>query len=203
MKYEVHRTTVMLSLVPEKGKVFVDVPCGDGQLLAAVVNRYTKLIGYDIAQVRVDNAQGLLKPLAKHLELKVHDVDKGLPLADNSVDVLTCNASIGCFVYPEFFLQEVHRVLKKNGVFVVQIGNYAFLARRLMLLFGRLPKISGFPGFGDGGMLHYFTYAVLAELIEKAGLKITQRSNSGLFAGLRKIWPELLASDIIYQATKP
>jgi hypothetical protein len=69
-------------------------------------------------------------------------------------------------------------------------------------MLGRLPKISSFKGFGDGGMLHYFTYDVLAELLVAQGFEITQATNSGVLAGLRKLWPSLLAPDIIYLATK-
>jgi ubiquinone/menaquinone biosynthesis C-methylase UbiE len=202
MKYELYRDDVIVSLIPNKGKVVVDVPCGDGLLLAKVADRFDTLIGLDISTVRLKNAAKNLSAHARKLELQQHDVDTGLPFASNSVDVLTCNASIGCFVHPELFLDEVNRVLKKDGVFILQIGNYAFLLRRLALLFGYLPKISAFTGFGDGGMLHYFTYDSLAELLRQHNLVVTKTSNSGLLASVRKIWPSLLASDIIYQAVK-
>lgn len=201
-RWETNRESVILSLLPDHGGILVDVPCGDGDLLLKASTRFKKLIGYDISRVRITNAKKLLAKTAGRVELSVQDVDQGLPLKANSVDALVCNAAIGCFVNPEAFLAEAHRVLKPKGTLIIQIGNYAYLTRRLALLMGSLPKISSFRGFGDGGMLHYFTYAVLAELITAQGFQITNQTNSGVAASLRRWWPSLLAPDIIYQAVK-
>lgn len=202
IKYEKHRSDVMSEFINKKYNTLVDLACGDGFFIKKNIHKFKHAIGFDIAKNRIIKAKHELKSYKKNVVLKAHDLDKGIPLKDESVDVAICEASIGCLNDPEFFVKEVHRVLKKNGRFILQIGNYAFISRRITLMLGNLPKISSFQGFGDGGMLHYFTFASLKELLENNGFVIKEKSNSGLFAKFRKIWPELLSSDIIYYATK-
>jgi ubiquinone/menaquinone biosynthesis C-methylase UbiE len=202
IKHELPRQKVIEKFLPSSGQVLVDLACGDGQFLAKQKTQFKTLIGFDISEVRIKKAKQLLKEASHRAVLKVVDLDEGIPLDDKTADVVVCEASLSCFIRPDKVIEEVHRVLKKNGVFIVQIGNYAYLTRRLALLAGNLPKISSFKGFGDGGMLHHFTYASLKELLEEKKFKVTAQANSGVGAQLRKIWPELLAADIIYQAQK-
>lgn len=200
-KYETFRADVISDLASGSHGTLLDLACGDGEYLWKNKQFYSRLIGIDIASNRVKNALKKFKNV-KNAKFIVHDLDVRLPLPDNSVDTAVCEASIGCLVRPDYFLTEVNRVLKKNGVFIVQIGNYAYFPRRIALLLGKLPKISSFSGFGDGGMLHYFTYNSLKELLITSNFTIEEVSNSGLLAKLRKIWPSLLAPDIIYKAVK-
>lgn len=202
MKYEKHRSDVMSEFISKKHNVLLDLACGDGLFIKKNIDKFKSAIGLDIAKHRIVNSKKELQHYKNKVILKVHDLDNGIPLKDSSVDIAVCEASIGCLNDPEFFIKEVNRVLKKNGKFILQIGNYAFITRRITLLLGNLPKISSFKGFGDGGMLHYFTFSSLKDLLEKNGFVIKQKSNSGLFAKFRKFWPELLSSDIIYYATK-
>lgn len=202
IKFENNRSDIITSLLPEKGNVFLDLACGDGNFILKNHKRFTSLIGIDISNKRIKNAKKKLKKIASKIKLITHDLDNGIPLENSSVDVIVCEASIGCLIRPDVFLSEIHRVLKKNGIFIVQIGNYAFISRRIALLFGLLPKISSFKGFGDGGMIHYFTFSSLKRLLIEHNFKILARSNSGIFSRARMIWPSLLSSDIIFKVEK-
>jgi len=199
--FEKYRSDVMLSLIENKKGIFVDLACGNGDFIVQVSSYYRSLYGFDISKKRISNAKNKLKD-QKKIELKVKDLDEGIPVKSYSVNTVVCEASLAYFIRPDLLLEEVFRILKPGGEFIVQIGNYAYLTRRVALFFGNLPKISSFKGFGDGGMIHYFTYFSLKNLLEEKGFEITRKSNSGVFYGLRKIWPELLSSDIIYRAVK-
>ncbi len=199
-RFESYRQDVMISLLPEKGNVLLDLACGDGDLLFKVKDRFAKLVGFDIARNRIANAQKKLKGL--NCILKVTDLDNGIPLEKESIDVVVCEASLQYFYDVEFILKEIHRSLKKGGIFIVQVPNLAYLPRRLSLLLGSLPKTSSFSGFGDGGALHYFTYSELELLLNSIGFRIDEKTNSGVLANLRKIYQKLLAGDIILRVTK-
>ena len=201
-KFEVHRSDVIKKLMPHRGKVLLDLACGNGDFLFSQETKFKKLIGLDISSNRIAEAKKLFKANKNQLQTVVRDLDRGIPLENSTVDVVVCEASLAYFMNPEFVIQEVHRVLKNNGILIIQIGNYAFILRRLALLFGNLPKISSFKGFGDGGMIHYFTYQSLKDLLAENGFSVTQAECSGVLPQVRKILPSLLASDIIYKAVK-
>lgn len=200
-KIERFRRDEMISMLPESGKTFVDLACGDGDFIKQVEGRFDNLIGYDIARNRINNAKDILKGNKKVL-LEVRNLDNGIPLHDDSVDVVVCEASLSYFNDISYILEEVRRILKKNGVFIVQVPNYAFLPRRVALLLGKLPTTSNFSGFGDGGAKHYFTTATLKKLFESNGFNVSAISNSGVFASIRKIRPQLLAGDMIFNVIK-
>lgn len=200
-RFEVYRQNEIIRLLPTRGGVFVDLACGDGNLIYTVQERFKQLIGFDIASNRVNNAR---KKLYKNKEviLKVTDLNKGIPLKDHYVDVSVCEASLGLLYDPEYFLDEINRIIKLKGLFILQVPNFAFLPRRCSLALGRLPKTSSFKGFGDGGMKHYFTYSTLKKLLFDHGFKVIDQTNSGIFPSVKKLWPSLLSSDIIFKAVK-
>lgn len=202
IRFEKNRSEVISSLLPQKSEVFLDLACGDGDLILKNHKKFSKLIGIDISNKRINNAKKKLKRISSKVKLISHDLDQGIPLLNESVNVIVCEASIAYLLRPEVFLSEVYRVLKKDGIFILQIGNYAFISRRVSLLLGRLPKISSFKGFGDGGMIHYFTFTSLKKLLNENNFKILVKTNSGIFSKLRMIWPSLLSSDIIYKSIK-
>ena len=67
-------------------------------------------IGFDIA---------VGPPPAANVELHAQPVDTPLPLADSSVDVVSCLAVIEHVERPDVLAAEAHRILRPGGVFVV------------------------------------------------------------------------------------
>jgi SAM-dependent methyltransferase len=112
-------------------------------------------------------------------------------------------ASLECSVYPPFVIKEIKRLLKPNGVFVVTVGNIAFLPRRFSLLVGKAPVIFGLDDKGfEWDRLHSFTCKGISELVKNEGLDVEILSCSGVFAKRRKIWISLLSGDVIIKARK-
>ncbi len=200
---EINRADVISSLLPQKSRLLVDIACGSGDTSIKLASRFDKVYGFDIARNRILKGNLKAKKMGyKNVVLRVTDINKGIPLKEKTASVVICEASLGCFYLPDFVLSEVHRILKKNGQFLVEVPNYAFFTRRVALLLGRLPKTSSFPGWGDGGTLHYFTYDSLAGLLEKAGFEVKEQTNSGVLPNLRKLRPQILAGDMIFKAIK-
>jgi len=100
----------LVNRVP-KGGVLADIGCGDGAFLkrARMIRPDLKLTGVDL-----DNYLEFIP--AERLDSFVKgDVEKGIPLASESVDYLHCCQVIEHLHTPSLLVKEIHRVLKKGG----------------------------------------------------------------------------------------
>lgn len=93
------------------GTVLVDLGCGHaGSLLEAYADTIARGIGFDVA---------VGPSPAANVELHAQAVDTPLPLADCSVDVVSCLAVIEHVERPDVLAAEAHRILRPGGVLVV------------------------------------------------------------------------------------
>lgn len=98
-------------------------------------------------------------------------------------------------------MQEINRILKTGGAFIVQVPNIAWLPCRFQLLLGMLPITGGFYMGADWEHLHWFTKSVLQELLLKNRFKIESIRCSGVFAKQR-LWISMLDGDLIVKSIK-
>ncbi|KAK8733148.1 hypothetical protein OTU49_017454, partial [Cherax quadricarinatus] len=91
----------------------VDVGCGSGQNTNMYTNYFQQVIGVDVSQEQVQLAT---KSCTHHNVIFKHGLAEHLPVEDESVELLTCCASVHWFNM-ETFYKEVERVLKPGGVF--------------------------------------------------------------------------------------
>ena len=99
----------------------LDIATGTGDL-AIMLSKIekAKIIGLDISQGML--AVGIKKVKAKNLEDTIEMVlgdSEKLPFDDNTFDGITVGFGVRNFENLDKGLQEIHRVLKPNGVFVV------------------------------------------------------------------------------------
>jgi ubiquinone/menaquinone biosynthesis C-methylase UbiE len=201
-RFEKYREEAVIELLPKNGERLLDVACGEGTLIFKVAANFEELWGIDISKERINRAnQEKKKSNLENVNFKIVDVDRGLPFKDGYFDIVTAVAALACFFDPYFVLREIKRVLKKNGVFIAEVPNLAYLPRRISLLFGKQPWTSAGEGW-DGGQLHYFTHGSLEKLLKDSGFKIVKIAGSGIFASLRSWWPSLLSGDLIMKAKK-
>jgi methionine biosynthesis protein MetW len=197
-RYEINREITAYNLIPT-GQRFLDVGCGEGDLVLKVKSKFDEVWGIDISSVRIEKAKGKLHSCRE--ESRIHfiqgDVDDGLPFEDNFFDVVTCIAVLEHVVHPPTVVREIYRVLKPHGILILEVPNFAWLPYRFQLLFGQLP-LTGMPW----AHLHNFTLSSLKELLENACFKITYISCSGIFANIRRRWLTVLASDIVVKCYK-
>lgn len=197
-KYCGNREEIIRKLIPEKNGFFVDFGCGGGYLLEKVQKKYKKAYGYDYS---IDQIQRAQEKQLNNTSFFTFDLNKELPLKNGEVDTVICSSALEYLFRPESFLKEVYRVIKKGGVFIVEVPNIAFLPRRLKMLFGFHPHYNKAPGY-QGGVLQYFTYASLKKILHEAGFIIEKQTNSGLFGKIRSVYGSLLGGDIIYVCRK-
>lgn len=197
-KYEVSREDFAYELLPF-GQRFLDIGCGEGNLVLRAKSKFGEVWGVDVSSVRVEKAKKRLNDYLN--QEKIHfilgDVDEGLPFDDLFFDAVSCVAVLEHVFYPPALIKEIYRVLKWRGELIVEVPNFAWLPYRLQLLSGKLP-VTGM----EWAHLHNFTQTSLCYLLKSHGFTITQILCGGIFAYIRRWWPSALASDLVVRTEK-
>ena len=110
-------------------RVALDVCCGSGKLTGLLADRGFRAIGLDISTRYIGRESDMGAGFA------VADLSAGLPIANQTVDLLCCIDSLQYFADPGATLIEMARVLKPGGVLIVSTqnnGNPAGLKRWLI-----------------------------------------------------------------------
>ncbi|XP_072032389.1 putative methyltransferase DDB_G0268948 [Amphiura filiformis] len=111
--------TKILEFLKEKKKTqflsAVDVACGSGQSTPVLGEYFESVLGCDISEAQVSEATKT--NTAPNIKYCVADAEH-IPVADNSVDLVTCSDAAHWFDFPAF-CKEVDRVLKPFGCLVV------------------------------------------------------------------------------------
>jgi len=192
------RLKIMASLVPANKKI-LDLGCGTGDFIKILKTKSSKVEGADISKkvANIGKKNGLI--------IKVANLTKKFPYNNNTFDVITAGELIEHIYDTDFFLEEIKRILKKNGTFILSTPNLATLGRRLMLLFGINPLIETSLE-NAAGHIRYFTKKSLEDLLAKHNFKIIyfcsdtiNFSNTGQLQcqTLAKLFPTLGARIII------
>jgi SAM-dependent methyltransferase len=100
-----------------------------------------------------------------------------LPFPDESFDVVVLDEVIEHLVDTDSILDEIHRVLRHDGQFLISTPNLAAWFNRIALFFGVQPafsevsfrKVYGRPGSGLVGHLRLFTRRALVGLVNDNG----------------------------------
>jgi SAM-dependent methyltransferase len=190
------------------GGVFLDAGCGEGALCFFLQEPYDKVIGVDVAPVRLARAREKARAARNSSKFSFleADLDHPLPVVDSSVDAL-CSLNVIEHVFDVYSLvADFHRVLKPGAFALFQVPNIGYFKHRVRLLFGNLPVTSSphnWPEIGwDGGHLHYFTMNAFCGLLNHAGLEIVRRTGTGLMGKWRNWHPGLLTGDLVVLARK-
>lgn len=118
------RYEALARLTPMQAKSVLDVGCGDGYLLYAIACQCPdlKLHGVDNEPLGVRLAREQLRKYECEASLTESSA-YSLPFDDSSFDVVFMADAIEHLEQPEKALQEVERVLKKEGTFLVSTPN--------------------------------------------------------------------------------
>ena len=122
---------VLLDLLGDiRGKTVLDLACGEGHFSRKLV----QLAGGDIQITGVDGSQTLIEiarkksqPFSHCLGFEVGDASSLGMLSSHSFDVVVCNMALMFIKRFEETIQEVSRVLKPCGTFVLSILHPCFL----------------------------------------------------------------------------
>jgi len=121
-----YRKQITLSYISafagDKSLEILDVGCGTGSLMASMLAMGHRVRGVDISERMVETVNSRLKtegsgPLCLKAAVEV------LPFATNTFDIITCLGVIEYLYKPEKGIEEIFRVLKDDGLFIVSAPN--------------------------------------------------------------------------------
>ncbi len=191
--YKNTRHEIVKKMLP-KGETYLDIGCwtGDSTIFYGVFEKFKKVIAVEISQEAAKEAR------KKGIDVFICDLNsQNLPFSDNTFDCITCIDVIEHLIEPYHILQEIKRVLRPEGTFIIGTANVASFSNRIRILFGRRPRTSLDPGW-DGGHLLYFTTKELKILLEEYGFKIVEKCATGNLQLLRKLFFNL-TGEFIYK----
>ncbi len=105
-------------------KTLIDIGFGSGQLIYQLHIKYNmKVIGTDISEKTVTqfNKKIRKKKLQNIIAIKLNPYQETLPFKTNSTDFITCNHVLEHVKNDLKLLQELKRVLKKDGIGIIMI----------------------------------------------------------------------------------
>lgn len=122
------------------------------------------------------------------------DINKGLPLKKNSVDIIIAGELIEHLDNPFKFIREVYRVLKKNGTLILSTPNICSFINRFKMLSGRLPSYCAAPQDNVGFERHIvdFNLYVINKILEDAGFKVVKKTSNGIIFHSKLLLPSFL-----------
>lgn len=171
----------------------LDLGCGDGELLAALV-RHKNCQGYGLEI----NTNSVLAAMQRGINVIQADLEAGLQhFKDNSFDIIVLSQTIQSMQNTENILQEMKRVAAEA---IVTFPNFGYWRNRLQIaLGGHMPVSERMPyQWYNTPNIHWCTLQDFDKLCAKNHLKILQRA---VMSGNKRIslWPNLLGSLAFYR----
>jgi len=165
------RLKVMLKMVGT-GNEILDLGCRDGTLAKMFTELGNSVEGVEISDYSIKKA--------KEKGIKVYDLNLNTNWAEKiekRYGVVFAGEVIEHIFETDLFLQNVNKVLKDGGTFIVSTPNLASLGRRVLLLFGKNPVTETNTREGQAGHVRYFVYDTLKSALEDNGFEVVEFSS--------------------------
>lgn len=198
--------TARLLRTEPPGGALLEIGCGSARLMIALADRFDRLTGIDLSDVRIATAAQVMRErygdYASKISFQTASGDEPLPFDDASFDVVIACAVVEHLVDVFAAIDEIARVCRPGGCVVLTVPNICYVKHALGLLWGRLPltstqtrDMSYWRELGwDGGHLHYFSKAALTDLLSSAGLAAEAWTGDGRFAKMRRWYINFVGS---------
>jgi 2-isopropylmalate synthase len=181
-------------LAPKKGEYILDIGCGEGSLACEIESSGAKVVAVDLSEDMVE------KTKAKGVEAYVMSaIDLYLK---HKFDAVFSNATLHWVLEPQKALEEIYKVLKKDGRFIAEFGakgNIKHLIIAMQTVFDNHPE------FGTFQSPWYFPsikdYQVL---LEEIGFKVVSIESITRPTKIDDItnWLDIFANGIVKHLSK-
>jgi SAM-dependent methyltransferase len=176
----------------------IEVGCGDAGVLMFLKSKFefSRAIGFDIGILQDQIFNGV--------ELKSGNFNETLNLEDGSVDVFIAMMVIEHLFDPFHAFKEIKRVLKSDGLAVLNLPLVTNVQNRIRLLCGHLPTTSVpydrwfLDKEYDGNHLHYFSMQSIRKIAQISGLSVAAVSGVGRCQKLKSLFPSFFAGEITF-----
>ncbi len=180
-------------------KKILDVGCASGYFGGKLERMGAKVTGIDSSGSAIRKAKRIMTNA-----LVVDLNEKNVPLESNSFDIIVASEVIEHLINPLNTLNELNRILKKNGMLLVTTPNLMYWGNRIKFLKGEFRYQKS--GMFDEGHIHFFTYGALKEDLEKSKFQILEESHiyqgNGILNGVKKYFPGVFAYQIVVKCIK-
>jgi len=149
-------------------KKVLDLGCLDGTIGLMIMKNDNDVYGVDASETAVQNA------IKKGVKARVGDLEKPLDYPDENFDAVCAGEIIEHIYDIDLFLDDIHRVLKAEGILALSTPNLASFGRRLLLLFNRNPHIEISYSGQAAGHIRYFVRGTLETILQKHKFVIVQ-----------------------------
>lgn len=109
--YQAHWNAALMKLLPEEGDAALDLGCGTGVMLPALLERFSRVAGVDLSP---DMIRAVPAPVAERAELAVAPMER-IPFDDNTFDAVVCRGALHHAADLSAALREIRRVLRPGG----------------------------------------------------------------------------------------
>ncbi len=186
-EFTFNRYCVMRTLIREAGvkdKVLLDLGAGADPITSDIHCRHCILL-----DIRKD-----CKPSV------VCNFFEGIPLSDNSVDVVIAGEILEHIAHSRSFLQEVRRVLKHRGVLILSVPNIVSLKYRIAFVLGRIPALAAkadhtYPADSptvQWGHVRDYSFTEMRRVIADHGFRVVAERSIGMHWKGRQVVPPWL-----------
>lgn len=148
-----------------KGENILELGVKDGVVLKQI--KIKNKVGIDV------NEKELKKAKKYGIKTIKHDLNKPIPLKDNSFDNIICIETLEHIFNFQNVLDESYRILKPKGMFVVGVPYHGRL-KNIAICLTRYEK-----HYIDTEHVKFFTPKRLREALKTAGFKIIEESKFG------------------------
>ena len=124
-----------MELLDTTANSFLDLGCWDG---ANTVRYGKKIHAKNLYGIEIEKSKAKLAS-DRGISVKISDLNNKFPFKDNSMDVVAANHVIEHLAQTELFMNEIYRVLRKNGYAVIATPNLASWHNVFALMLGMQP----------------------------------------------------------------
>ncbi len=182
----------------------LDIGCGNGTFCAKNIENFDTIYGIDISDNRIKKATEQYR----NIDFSIVDMNHKVPFMDDTFNCINSLATFDWIYDLNTALSETHRILKNEGIFILQVSNMAYLLRRIKLLFWIYPKVSSFWNsewkkiWWDASVCHMFTQKELANHLQEFWFTVLEVWGSWFLYKARSWWPSLLCGDLFFICKK-